>query len=66
MARENCTEWPGGDRVEKVRLMKGEDVNVLTIEEDILRRWKVYFEGLMNEEKDRERRMEKSRQRMRK
>ena len=44
-----------GKDVQQVRLMKDENGNVLTNPEDVLERWKKYFEKLMNEENDRER-----------
>ena len=37
-------------------MMKDEDGNVMTDEESVLRRWKEYYMGLMNEENERERR----------
>ena len=40
--------------VQEVRNIRDEDGNVLTSEEDILDRWKGYFERLMNEEHPRE------------
>ena len=47
-----------GKDVQQVRVMKDRDGNVLTSEESVLRRWKEYFEGLMNEENERERRLD--------
>ena len=35
---------------------KDKDGNVMTDEESVLRRWKEYYMGLMNEENERERR----------
>ena len=45
-----------GKDVQQVRMMKDEDGNVMTDEESVLRRWKEYYMGLMNEENERERR----------
>ena len=42
--------------VQQVRIIKDEKGDVLTNEEDILERWRGYFEKLMNEENERERR----------
>ncbi|KAI5089397.1 hypothetical protein C0J45_20805 [Silurus meridionalis] len=39
----------------QVRAIKGGDGNVLTSEESVLRKWREYFEQLMNEENERER-----------
>ncbi|KAK3568359.1 hypothetical protein QTP86_005440 [Hemibagrus guttatus] len=44
--------------VQQVRVIKDRDGRVLTIEESVQRRWKEYFEELMNEENDREKRVE--------
>ena len=44
--------------VQQVRLIKGNDGNVLTSEDDVLCRWKEYFDQLMNEENERETRLE--------
>ncbi|KAI5611034.1 hypothetical protein C0J50_11940, partial [Silurus asotus] len=46
-----------GKDVLQVRAVKDEDGNVLTSEETVLRRWREYFEQLMNEENERERRL---------
>ena len=38
-----------GNNVQHVSLIKDRDVNVITSEERVLRRWKEYFEELLNE-----------------
>ena len=45
-----------GKDVQQVRMMKDKDGNVMTDEESVLRIWKEYYMGLMNEENERERR----------
>ena len=45
-----------GKDVLQAKLIKDKDGNVLTSEERVLRRWKEYFEKLMNEENEREQR----------
>ncbi|KAK3570342.1 hypothetical protein QTP86_017287 [Hemibagrus guttatus] len=47
-----------GKDVQQVRVIKDRDRRVLTSEESIQRRWKEYFEELMNEENEREKRVE--------
>ncbi|KAK3510717.1 hypothetical protein QTP70_015983, partial [Hemibagrus guttatus] len=47
-----------GKDVQQVRVIKDRDGRVLTSEENIQRRWKEYFEELMNEENEREKRVE--------
>ncbi|KAK3574795.1 hypothetical protein QTP86_018385 [Hemibagrus guttatus] len=47
-----------GKDVQQVRVIKNRDGRVLTSEESIQRRWKEYFEELMNEENEREKRVE--------
>ena len=42
--------------VQQVRIIKDGKGDILTSEEDILERWRGYFENLMNEENERERR----------
>ena len=42
--------------VQQVRTVKGVDGQVLTSADDVLSRWREYFEGLLNEENERERR----------
>ena len=43
-----------GKDVQQVRMMKDKDGNVMTDEESVLRMWKEYYMGLMNEENERE------------
>ena len=45
-----------GKDVQQIRMMKDNDGNVMTDEESVLRIWKEYYMGLMNEENERERR----------
>ena len=45
-----------GKDVQQVRMMKDKDGNAMTDEESVLRIWKEYYMGLMNEENERERR----------
>ncbi|KAK3564321.1 hypothetical protein QTP86_012406 [Hemibagrus guttatus] len=47
-----------GKDVQQVRVIKDRDGRVLTSEESVQRRWKEYFEELMNEENQREKRVE--------
>ncbi|KAK3548852.1 hypothetical protein QTP70_021037 [Hemibagrus guttatus] len=47
-----------GKDVQQVRVIKDRDGRVLTSEESVQRRWKEYFEELMNEESEREKRVE--------
>ncbi|KAK3507722.1 hypothetical protein QTP70_034827, partial [Hemibagrus guttatus] len=47
-----------GKDVQQVRVIKDRDGRVLTSEESEQRRWKEYFEDLMNEENEREKRVE--------
>ncbi|KAK3508269.1 hypothetical protein QTP70_018021 [Hemibagrus guttatus] len=47
-----------GKDVQQVRVIKDRDERVLTSEESVQRRWKEYFEELMNEENEREKRVE--------
>ncbi|KAK3553760.1 hypothetical protein QTP70_009182 [Hemibagrus guttatus] len=47
-----------GKEVQQVRVIKDRDGRVLTSEESVQRRWKEYFEELMNEENEREKRVE--------
>ncbi|KAK3513652.1 hypothetical protein QTP70_028811, partial [Hemibagrus guttatus] len=47
-----------GKDVQQVRVIKDRDGRVLTSEERVQRRWKEYFEELMNEENEREKREE--------
>ena len=45
----------GKDVQQQVRMMKDKDGNVMADEESVLRMWKEYYMGLMNEENERER-----------
>ncbi|KAK3571553.1 hypothetical protein QTP86_013185 [Hemibagrus guttatus] len=47
-----------GKDVQQVRVIKDRDGRVSTSEESVQRRWKEYFEELMNEENEREKRVE--------
>ncbi|KAK3552185.1 hypothetical protein QTP86_005114 [Hemibagrus guttatus] len=47
-----------GKDVQQVRFIKDRDGRVLTSEQSVQRRWKEYFEELMNEENEREKRVE--------
>ncbi|KAK3570316.1 hypothetical protein QTP86_017172 [Hemibagrus guttatus] len=47
-----------GKDVQQVRVIKDRDGRVLTSEESVQRRWKEYFEVLMNEENEREKTVE--------
>ncbi|KAK3512337.1 hypothetical protein QTP70_005806 [Hemibagrus guttatus] len=47
-----------GKDVQQVRVIKDRDGRVLTSEKSVQRRWKEYFEELMNEENEREKRVE--------
>ncbi|KAK3528476.1 hypothetical protein QTP70_000115 [Hemibagrus guttatus] len=47
-----------GKDVQQVRVIKDRDGRVLSSEESVQRRWKQYFEELMNEENEREKRVE--------
>ncbi|KAK3521102.1 hypothetical protein QTP86_001894 [Hemibagrus guttatus] len=47
-----------GKDVQQIRVIKDRDGRVLTSEESVQRRWKEYFEELMNEENEREKRVE--------
>ncbi|KAK3530967.1 hypothetical protein QTP70_007276 [Hemibagrus guttatus] len=47
-----------GKDVQQVRVIKDRDGRVLTSEESVQRRWKEYFKELMNEENEREKRVE--------
>ena len=46
--------------VQHVRVIKDENGNVMVNSEAVLKRWKEYFEKLMNEENDRELRTEEA------
>ena len=45
-----------GKDVQQVTMMNDKDGKVMTDEESVLRIWKEYYKGLMNEENERERR----------
>ncbi|KAK3505645.1 hypothetical protein QTP70_004655, partial [Hemibagrus guttatus] len=47
-----------GKDVQQVRVIKDREGRVLTSEESVQRRWKEYFEELMNEENEREKKVE--------
>ncbi|KAK3555905.1 hypothetical protein QTP86_029782, partial [Hemibagrus guttatus] len=55
LARQRDRDWKD---VQQVRVIKDRDGRVLTSEESVQRRWKEYFEELMNEENEREKRVE--------
>ncbi|KAK3554912.1 hypothetical protein QTP86_000952 [Hemibagrus guttatus] len=55
LARQRARD---GRDVQQVRVIKDRDGSVLTSEESVQRRWKEYFERLMNEENEREKRVE--------
>ena len=44
-----------GKDVQQVRMMNDKDGKVMTDEESVLRIWREYYKGLMNEENERER-----------
>ena len=49
-----------GKYVQQVRVIKDENGNVMVNSEAVLKRWKEYFEKLMNEENNREPRTEEA------
>ena len=49
-----------GKDVQHVRIIKDENGNVMVNSEAVLKRWKEYFEKLMNEENNRESRTEEA------
>ena len=51
-----------GKDVQQVRMMKDKYGKVMTDEESVLRIWKEYYKGLMNEENERERERERERE----
>ena len=61
--KRSCTDWLGrkkaGKDVQHVRVIKDENGNVMVNSKAVLKRWKEYFEKLMNEENNREPRTEK-------
>ena len=55
----HCTDWRDGDTktgkdAQQVRTMKDKDGKVMTDEESVLRIWKEYYKGLMDEENERD------------
>ena len=58
--RRSCTDWLGrefcraGKDIQYVRVLKDENGNVMVSLEAVLKRWKEYFEKLMNEKNDRD------------
>ena len=52
--KKSCTDWLGkkraGKDVQHMRVIKDENGNVMVNSEAVLKRWKKYFEKLMNEE----------------
>ena len=55
--KRSCTDWLGRERagknVQHVRVIKDENVNVIVNLEAMLKRWKEYFEKLINKENNR-------------
>ena len=62
--KRSCTDWLGRDRagkdVQHVRVIKDKNGNVMIKSETVLKRWKEYLEKLMNEENNRESRIEEA------
>ena len=62
--KRSCTDWLGRDRagkdVQHVRIIKDENSNVMVTSEAVLKRWKEYFEKLMNKENNRDPRTERA------
>ena len=62
--KKGCTDWVERDRagkdIQHVRVIKNENGNVMINSEPVLKRWKEYFEKLMNEENNREPRTEEA------
>ena len=62
--KRSCTDWLGRDRagkdVQHVRIIKDENSNVMVNSEAVLKRWKEYFEKLMNKENNRDPRTERA------
>ena len=61
--KSSCTDWLGreteqGKDVQHVRVIKDENGNVIVNSEAVLKRWKEYFEKLMNKENNRDPRTE--------
>ena len=64
--KRSCTDWLGRERdrggkdVQHVRVIKDENGNVMVNLEAVLKKWREYFEKLMNEENNRELRTEEA------
>ena len=60
--KRSCTDLLGREKdVQHVRVIKDENGNMMMMNsEAVLKRWKVYFEKLMNEENNREPRTEEA------
>ena len=62
--KRSCTDWLGREteqgKIQHVRVIKDENDNVMVNSEAVLKRWKEYFEKLMNEENNREPRTEEA------
>ena len=59
--KRNCTDWLDRETeqgkmytVQHVRVIKNENGNVMVNSESVLKRWKKYFEKLINEENNRD------------
>ena len=62
--KRSCTDWLGREtkreNVQQVMVIKDENNNVMVNSEAVLKRWKEYFEKLMNEENKRDPRTEEA------
>ena len=62
--KKSCTDWLGREteqgKIQHVRVIKDENDNVMVNSEAVLKRWKEYFEKLMNEENNRKPRTEEA------
>ena len=60
--KRSCTDWLAreGKDVQHVRVIKDENGNVMVNSEAVLKRWKEYFEKLMNKESNRNPRTEEA------
>ena len=59
--RRSCTDWLGRETEQgrmHVRIIKDENGNFMVNSEAVLKRWKEYFEKLINEKNDRDPRTE--------
>ena len=61
----SCTDWPGRETEQEkiyqhVRVIKNENGNVMVNSKAVLKRWKGYFEKLMNKENNRDPRTEEA------